>query len=111
MIQTLALLLAALAITGVARAEECATCHDEVRLDASVHGGFACASCHECMEVVPHPDEARAAQGGSAACGVCHEVGAALAGSIHAPLDCQNCHGSAHEIRSASDAAAPSSPL
>jgi cytochrome b subunit of formate dehydrogenase len=63
------------------------------------------------MEVVPHPPEVRAAQGGSAPCQVCHEAGLALADSIHAPLSCLDCHGSAHEIRPGSDPAAPPSPL
>jgi len=63
------------------------------------------------MDVVPHTAEARAAQGGSAPCQVCHDAGVALAESIHAPLDCVTCHGSAHEIRPASDPSSPSSPL
>jgi cytochrome b subunit of formate dehydrogenase len=110
-IRKLALLLAAVASTGAARAEECATCHAEARLDASVHDGFDCTTCHAGMEVVPHPAEVREAQGGSAACQGCHDAGAALAGSVHAPLDCTSCHGSAHEIRSRADPAAHASPL
>jgi cytochrome b subunit of formate dehydrogenase len=110
-IRELALLLAAVVGAGAAHAQDCTTCHPEVHLEASVHDGFGCTSCHEGMEAVPHPAEVRAAQRGSAPCQLCHEAGADLSGSIHAPLDCQDCHGSAHEIQSRTDPAAPSSPL
>jgi cytochrome b subunit of formate dehydrogenase len=106
-----AALFVSLALVGVAGAQDCAVCHADVRLDSSVHAGFDCAVCHTGMEVVPHPAAARAAQRGFAACGTCHDAGESLAGSIHAPLGCSDCHGPAHEIVARSDPASPISPL
>jgi len=105
------LLLVALASAGAARAEECATCHADVRHDSPVHGDFDCSVCHAGMEVVPHPAEARAALRDSPPCQMCHDAGAALAESVHAPVGCVACHGSAHEIRPSSDPEALASPL
>jgi cytochrome b subunit of formate dehydrogenase len=110
-IRELVLLLAAVAATGLARADECETCHAEVRHDGSVHADFDCTACHAGMETVPHPVELRAEQEGSAPCQVCHDAGLALTDSVHAPLGCRDCHGNAHQIRASSDPASPSSPL
>jgi thiosulfate reductase cytochrome b subunit len=109
-VRVLAALLVIAAVTGPARAEECTDCHDDVRLDSPVHGDLECTVCHADMEVVPHPPEARAAEA-FAACASCHDEGEALANSIHASLDCSDCHGSAHDVRPHSDIAAPTSPL
>jgi cytochrome b subunit of formate dehydrogenase len=111
MVGILAALLVMLAGVGDAWAEECATCHPDVRNESPVHGSFDCTACHGGMEVVPHPAEVREAQRGSAPCQVCHEQPATLAGSVHAPLECMDCHGNAHAIRPSSDPASPSSPL
>jgi formate dehydrogenase gamma subunit len=96
---------------------QCATCHDQEtsHVSSSVHtalGDGACESCHG----DPH-EVVGAAQIAPPVCAQCHadEVKefqqsthgrAASAGDPDAP-NCLSCHGPVHQIRTASDAAAP----
>jgi cytochrome b subunit of formate dehydrogenase len=87
---------------------ECAECHDDVALTSPVHGDLGCTDCHSDISDFPHPDSLL---GAPELCAQCHDAGPALAGSAHAFLSCEDCHGAAHQVRAASDPGAPTSHL
>jgi len=99
---------------GPARAESqndtCRGCHD-VALPPEPHGGFGCQGCHTDVDLAIHPAGPAPARPGSDACGACHDTHPALTESVHAGLECVDCHGPAHEIGPLSRASSPLSPL
>ena len=113
--------------------DDCLACHGEsdarrsngtsvaVSADAfhtSVHGQFNCVDCHTDLATLtefPHPDTLAPVN-----CAMCHEEpGSQLASSVHTrrphgggpALKCTDCHGNAHQILPASDAASATNKL
>src|SRR5215471_12538999 len=99
-------LLGLLAAAVLARAEDCASCHEQgQKLAKSAHAALSCDTCHESHDKYPHP-----ANIAKPACVTCHDGQAAdysksahgvarKSGNEGAP-DCSLCHGSAHELLS-----------
>lgn len=95
------------------KAEACAECHDQVKLErfrVHSHGGLACVDCHAAIQAIPHDEKLPLPQ-----CGRCHPHEAEdYARSAHgvarqrgdrkAPW-CTTCHGPAHDIVSTRDPA------
>ena len=74
----------------------CGDCHQEKIAAASIHAELACGDCHSDIKDVPHGDERLR---GDAVCAQCHDVGKALAASVHAEVaGCSDCHGAPHAI-------------
>jgi formate dehydrogenase gamma subunit len=102
-----ALALAALTAAAQPSREECLACHDTVHAEkfgASVHAPLDCTGCHADIKDVPHDPAPKKVD-----CASCHvdaveawnhslHAKAAAAGRGKGP-QCQDCHGSAHEIQ------------
>jgi len=99
-------LLGLFAATGLLRAEDCTSCHEQgQKLAKSAHAALSCDTCHEQHDKVPHP-----ANIAKPACVTCHDGQAAdYSNSVHGQArkggnegapDCSLCHGSAHELLS-----------
>ena len=94
--------------------EDCLACHDNfpiAKFKMSSHGTNLCASCHQDIKEIPHPDKVAPVN-----CASCHRIeaeiyngsdhGKALASGVPA-ASCINCHSDSHTILSARD---PNSP-
>lgn len=102
-----ALALAALSAAAQPSREECLACHDTVHAEkfgASVHAPLDCTGCHADIKDFPHDPAPKKVD-----CASCHadaveawnhslHAKAAAAGRGKGP-QCQDCHGSAHEIQ------------
>jgi cytochrome b subunit of formate dehydrogenase len=103
-------LMAALALLALpAVAQECADCHD-VTVKSPMHAAFGCADCHSDVDLETHPD-APVELSSSTVCGQCHEAGEQVAMSAHATVNCQQCHGAAHDVLPPGDPRSPMGPV
>lgn len=90
----------------------CDMCHD-TSLGDSVHSILDCGSCHSNVKSIPHQDEPLAGLNSPEMCAQCHEdVVRKFDAGVHSGMvDCQSCHGKAHQIISSSSLESPVSPL
>jgi thiosulfate reductase cytochrome b subunit/nitrate/TMAO reductase-like tetraheme cytochrome c subunit len=75
------------------------------------HGALACTDCHANVDLGVHPDAPPPQLASGEVCAQCHDTAATLETSVHAPLDCADCHGPPHEIRPPADLLSTVSPV
>jgi hypothetical protein len=84
----------AAALPAASQGEACEACH-EIEIAPAPHGAFGCTSCHADVVLESHPGEPgepAAAQRAEELCAPCHDVAHGLRESVHAALDCADCH-------------------
>jgi cytochrome b subunit of formate dehydrogenase len=97
---------------GAPPAKQCLSCHDLdlAKMAATTHGSLGCSDCHMSITNLPHADKPA-----PVSCAACHpDQVKAYSKSIHGvagrngmsdAATCKSCHGPAHQIVSAGDAA------
>ena len=99
-------------IPAVAQDLDCAGCHDDIRIDASVHADVDCGQCHVNVTNLRHKRGLEPLTD-EESCGGCHRITVrSVSRSVHSgKAACTDCHGAPHAIVPVEDLSSAVSPV